>query len=88
MTETSPLVTISRRVAKRADLQLSEDEQFENVAKAGQIIAGIDVAIVDDEFNPLPHDGEAVGEILVRGPWIADAYFNDPQPEKFHGDWT
>jgi fatty-acyl-CoA synthase len=28
-----------------------------------------------------------VGEILVRGPWICSEYFNDPQPEKFHGDW-
>ena len=35
----------------------------------------------------MPHDGESVGELLIRGPWIASEYFNDPQPEKFHQDW-
>ena len=87
MTETSPLVTLSRRVMKRSQLELSEDEQFANVAKAGQIMPGVEVEIVDEEFNPLPHDGEAVGEIIVRGPWICSEYYNNPQPEKFHDGW-
>ena len=87
MTETSPLATLSRRVAKRSQLQLSEDEQFENVAKAGQVMPGIEVEIFDEDFNPLPHDGESVGEILIRGPWICSEYYNDPQPEKFHDGW-
>ncbi len=87
MTETSPLATLSRRVAKRSHLRLSEDEQFENVAKAGQVMPGIEVEIFDEDFNPLPHDGESVGEILIRGPWICSEYYNDPQPEKFHDGW-
>ena len=68
-------------------LDLSEDAQFENVAKAGQLMPGLELDIFDEEFNRLPHDGETVGEILVRGPWICSEYFNNPQPEKFHGDW-
>jgi fatty-acyl-CoA synthase len=87
MTETSPLATLSRRVMKRSQLQLSEDEQFENVAKAGQLMPGLELEIFDEEFNALPHDGEAVGEILVRGPWICSEYYNNPQPEKFHDGW-
>ena len=87
MTETSPLATLSRRVMKRSHLQLSEDAQFENVAKAGQLMPGIELEIFDDEFKPLPHDGETVGEILIRGPWICSEYYQNPQPEKFHGDW-
>lgn len=87
MTETSPLATLSRRVAKRSQLSISEDEKFQNVAKAGQIMPGIEVEIFDDHFNPLPHDGETVGEILIRGPWICSEYYNDPQPEKFHDGW-
>ena len=63
------------------------DQQIDNVAKAGQIIPGLELDIFDEEFNRVPHDGESVGEILVRGPWICSEYFNDPQPEKFHGDW-
>jgi fatty-acyl-CoA synthase len=35
----------------------------------------------------LPWDGESVGEIEVRGPWITGAYYGDPSPEKFHDGW-
>ena len=87
MTETSPLATLSRRVMKRSQLNLSEDEQFENVAKAGQLMPGLELDIFDEEFNRLPHDGETVGEILIRGPWICSEYFNNPQPDKFHEGW-
>jgi fatty-acyl-CoA synthase len=87
MTETSPLATLSRRVMKRSQRKLSDDQQFANVAKAGQVMPGIEVEIFDAEFNKLPHDGETVGEILIRGPWICSEYYNDPQPEKFHDGW-
>ena len=87
MTETSPLATLSRRVMKRSQRHLSEDEQFKNVAKAGQIMPGLEVEIFDADFNKLPHDGETVGEILIRGPWVCSHYYNDPQPEKFHDGW-
>ncbi|MBI5503315.1 MAG: long-chain fatty acid--CoA ligase [Deltaproteobacteria bacterium] len=87
MTETNPLGTISRRVAKRSQLELSLDQQFANAAKAGLAIPGIDIEIVDDKWQPLPHDGEAVGELLIRGPWIASEYYKDPQPDKFHDGW-
>lgn len=87
MTETSPLATLSRRVMTRSQLSLSEDQQFENVAKAGQLMPGLELDIFDEEFNRLPHDGETVGEILVRGPWICSEYFNNPQPDKFHDGW-
>ena len=87
MTETSPLATLSRRVMKRSQLSLSEDDQFENVAKAGQIMPGLELDIFDEEFNRLPHDGETVGEILIRGPWICSEYYHNPQPERFHDGW-
>ena len=87
MTETNPLGTISRRLAKRAHIKLSDDEQFENIAKAGLTLPGLEIEIFDDAFNPLPHDGEAVGEILIRGPWICSEYYKDPQPDKFHNEW-
>ncbi|MCZ6856357.1 MAG: AMP-binding protein, partial [Gammaproteobacteria bacterium] len=87
MTETSPLATLSRRLMKRSHLTVSLDEQFENVAKAGQLMPGIELEIFDEDFNRLPHDGEAVGEILIRGPWICSEYYHDPQPDKFHDGW-
>ena len=87
MTETNPLGTLSRRVAKRAHGGLDLDRQFENVAKAGLAMPGLELEIVDDEFRPLPHDGEAFGNLLIRGPWIAAEYYHDPQPDKFHDGW-
>ena len=38
--------------------------------------------IVDDEGNALPHDGKAVGELLVRGPWIVSGYYEDDEATK------
>jgi len=87
MTETNPLGTISRRVGKRCQRDRADDELFANQAKAGLLIPGLEMEIVDDQFNPLPHDGETVGELLIRGPWIASEYYNDPQPSKFHDGW-
>ncbi|MGB1340750.1 MAG: long-chain fatty acid--CoA ligase [Pseudomonadales bacterium] len=87
MTETNPLGTLSRKVAKRSHLALSEDQQFENIAKAGLASPGLEIEIFDEDWNPLPHDGESVGELLIRGPWICSEYYNDPQPEKFHDEW-
>ena len=87
MTETNPLGTLSRKVAKRSHTRLTEDQQFENVAKAGLLMPGLEMEIFDEEWNALPHDGEAVGELLIRGPWIAAEYYHDPQPDKFHDGW-
>ena len=87
MTETNPLGTLSRKVAKRSHIGISEEQQFENIAKAGFAMPGLEIEIFDEEWNPLPHDGEAVGELCIRGPWIASEYYNDPQPDKFHDGW-
>jgi len=87
MTETNPLGTLSRKVAKRSHTKLTEDQQFENVAKAGLLMPGLEVEIFDDNWQPQPHDGESVGELLIRGPWVCSEYYNDPQPDKFHDGW-
>ena len=39
---------------------------------------GVDLKIVDGEGSELPWDGIAFGDLLVRGPWIAGAYFKEP----------
>ena len=87
MTETSPLATLSRRHMKHKHPGLSLDEQFDNVAKAGLLMPGLELDIFDEDFNRLPHDGVAVGEILVRGPWICSEYYRNPQPDRFHDGW-
>ena len=87
MTETSPLATLSRRHMKHKHPSLALDEQLANLAKAGQLMPGLELDIFDEDFNRLPHDGETIGEVLVRGPWICSEYYKDPQPERFHDGW-
>ncbi|MBC54346.1 MAG: long-chain fatty acid--CoA ligase [Gammaproteobacteria bacterium] len=87
MTETSPLATISRRTGKRKHLDMGDAERAANQAKAGLPIPGLEIEIFDDQWNVLPHDGKAFGELLIRGPWICSEYFNNPQPDKFHDGW-
>ena len=89
MTESSPLATFSRRRWRPSGsaLETAPDEFLAEVAKAGQALPGLEVEIVDEEFAPLPHDGQRTGEILLRGPWVCADYYRDPQPGKFHGDW-
>ena len=87
LTETSPLATVSRRVMQYAHGELSIDEQFKNVAKAGQLIPGLELEIVDEAFRPLAHDGESTGEIQIRGPWVCSEYYRNPQPERFRDGW-
>ena len=87
MTEMNPLGTTSRRIAKRSHLDLDDEARFANVAKAGLLSPGLEMKIVDEHFEPVPHDGKSLGELLVRGPWICSEYYHDPQPEKFHDGW-
>ena len=56
-------------------------------SKTGRVVPGVELRLVDDAGAEIPHDGEAVGEIEVRGPWITASYYNTEAPEKFHDGW-
>jgi fatty-acyl-CoA synthase len=43
----------------------------------GRVKYGVEVLLLDDEGRPLPFDGVAQGDLLVRGPWVASGYFED-----------
>ncbi len=43
---------------------------------------------MDEEGKELPQDGEAFGELLIRGPWVAGEYYKDPRTaESFVDGW-
>ena len=73
MTEMSPLGTLSKLKTKHADLDA--EAQHRLLEKQGRVVFGVDMAILDDDDKPLPWDGKAAGNLVVRGPWIIDAYF-------------
>jgi acyl-CoA synthetase (AMP-forming)/AMP-acid ligase II len=80
MTEMSPLGTTAALKAKH--LKLDADAQTEVKLKQGRPVIGVEMKIVDDDGKSLPHDGSAVGELLVRGPWIVSAYYKDDEATK------
>lgn len=85
MTETSP-------VASSANVPLGVSGEAEWVYRGGQgrLLCGVEGRIVADDGSALPRDGEAVGEVEVRGPWVTASYYNSEDPEaaaKFHEGW-
>jgi fatty-acyl-CoA synthase len=82
MTETSPVGAIAH-----PPRELDGDEAFAYRTKTGRPVAGIELRIVDDNGKALPWDGEAVGELEARGPWVTASYYRDPDPAKFHEGW-
>ncbi len=76
MTETSPLGSVNRLLAKHDDL--SDDEKMAIKIKQGRPPFGIEMKIVDDDGDELPRDGVAFGRLMVRGSWVAKSYFRQP----------
>ena len=81
MTETSPLAAVAY-----PPKGCPEGELMNWRSKTGRIKPGVEIRLTDGD-TVLPWDGEAVGEIEVRGPWITGAYYGDDTPEKFHDGW-
>jgi fatty-acyl-CoA synthase len=77
MSETCPLLANAQ--LKREALDLSDDEQLSLRCKSGLPAPLVDLRIVDADMNPLPHDGKATGEIVVRAPWLTQAYYRNPE---------
>ncbi|MEM7226870.1 MAG: long-chain-fatty-acid--CoA ligase [Pseudomonadota bacterium] len=77
MTEMSPLGTASPLDARAAAQPVAERRRLQ--IKQGRCVWGVEMKIVDDQGQSLPHDGEASGLVMVRGPWIASGYFRDDE---------
>jgi len=82
MTETSPLGAIAHVPAGAP-----AEEEWTWRGRTGRVIVGVDMRIVDDLGQVLAWDGESVGELQVRGPWITGAYHLDDDPDKFDDGW-
>ncbi|MFL1453145.1 3-(methylthio)propionyl-CoA ligase [Marinobacter sp. GN3S48] len=74
MTELSPLGTVNTPKSKHRGL--NDEERFKLDIKQGRPPFGIDLKIVDDNGNELPRDGQTSGDLLVRGYWVIDQYYN------------
>lgn len=82
MTETSPMGSVARPPA-----EATGKEAWEYRYTQGRFPATVKARLVDDDGNEVPWDGESVGELEVKGPWIAGSYYGGADPDKFHDGW-
>ncbi|MCV7031501.1 long-chain fatty acid--CoA ligase [Mycobacterium sherrisii] len=82
MTETSPLATLAW-----PPVDTPQDRHWAIRGTQGQPICGVEMRIVADDGTVLPNDGQAVGEVEVRGPWITGAYYRGHDAAKFDSGW-
>ena len=84
MTETSPLGSVARPPAG-----LDTDTTWKYRLTQGRVPTSVQARIIGPDGRPAAMDGEAVGELQVRGPWITGTYIGDekPDPEKFEDGW-
>ncbi len=85
MTETAPVAASSR--PRRRHRGMTAAELVDVRVKTGTIFAGLEARVCDpDTGAELPWDGESVGELECRGPWVATDYHGG-MPDKFHDGW-
>jgi fatty-acyl-CoA synthase len=82
MTETSPIASLAR-----PPVGAEPAAAWRWRLTAGRPIFGVEMRIVDDDGNVLPGDGKSVGELEVRGPWVAGGYYHGRDAEKFADGW-
>ena len=77
MTETSPVATMA---ALPGELSTADDDtRFDYIAMQGIPLPLVELRARDDAGNEIPRDGETMGELEVRGPWVAAAYYELPE---------
>ncbi len=77
MSETCPVLSITYLNEKEKGMKM--DEQVEIRTKTGVPIPLVDMKVVDEQLKPMPKDGESVGEIVVRTPWLTQSYYKEEE---------
>ena len=78
LTETAPFITICEPRPEHADL--SAEERATIKARQGvELITSGELRVVDTDGQEVPHDGETLGEIVVRGNVVMEGYYDDPE---------
>jgi len=85
MTETAPVGAVSHLKPELRDADY--ETQLAKRTKQGLILPGLEFRVVDESGDPVPHDGESMGELLVRGPWVTTSYYGRADDAAFEGSW-
>ena len=87
MTELSPIGTVSHL---KSDLRDADyDTQVNKRSKQGLVAPGLEFEVIDENGEEIAWDGEAFGELRIRGPWVTKEYFKRPEAneEEFVDGW-
>jgi 3-(methylthio)propionyl---CoA ligase len=85
MTEMSPIGTAAAFKAQHREA--SPEAQLAVMSTQGRAVYGVDMKIVDENGVELPWDGQASGDVLVRGPWILREYFKAEGGDPLRQGW-
>ena len=83
MTET--LAGVIGATIKRGMVDWSKEQLDQVRVKTGLPNPAIDAVVMGEDGKPVPHDNETIGEIVLRGHWIMEKYYKDP--EKTNAAW-
>src|SRR6266567_1224891 len=75
MSETCPVLSLAQ--LKPNMTELDADTEIAYRTKAGVPAQLVDLRIVDENMQDVPHDGKASGEVVVRAPWLTQGYLHD-----------
>ncbi len=84
MTETSPLGSVCRLPVELQDAPM--EDQYDYRARQGIPAPFVDIRARGDDGEMIPWDDETMGELEVRGPWVAAGYWRGRGTEKFTED--
>jgi len=77
MTETAPVTIMA--FAKKYMANWSKEKLDEVRVKTGLPVPGIEVEVIDEDGKPIPHDNKTLGQIVIRGPWVMEKYYKNPE---------
>jgi fatty-acyl-CoA synthase len=80
MSETCPVMSLA--TIKEYMLDWDDDKKLDVIVKTGKPIPLAEFEVVDNEGNPLPHNGASTGEVVMRSPWLTRSYYKAPDKTK------
>jgi fatty-acyl-CoA synthase len=86
LTETSPALSIS---PMKTGMDWQGEQRYAGQSMTGYAFPGVELRVVDSNDNDVPHDGQAIGEIIARADGVMEGYWHQPEAtaEALRGGW-